>query len=112
MKKPILATLGIAGACAACCAIPIALPLISGLSVAGLVGFDWQQFTVSREFLAVAAGSTVAIVAGLAMWSARRRRAASACASSGSAPVALQTQTENACGCTGSSNSAPAGGTL
>ncbi|MFN9470607.1 hypothetical protein [Acidovorax sp.] len=41
MKKPLLATIGLAGACAACCAVPLLVPILSGLSVAGLAGLDW-----------------------------------------------------------------------
>src|SRR5690349_9639120 len=39
MKKPLLAAAGLAGACAACCAIPLAIPLLGGLSAAGLLGW-------------------------------------------------------------------------
>lgn len=110
MKKPILATVGVAGACAACCAIPILLPLASGLSVAGLVGFDWEQLGIGREMLAVAAGSLVAAGAGLGLWTVRRRRTASACASQ----TALQErqQPQSSCGCSGSTKTASAGSPL
>lgn len=105
MKKPILATVGIAGACAACCAIPIVVPLLSGLSVAGMLGIDWRQLPVGGELMAVAAGAAVALAAGLSIWTSRRRRSAAACAAS----VGKKDWPASSCGC---DKSAPAGGSL
>ncbi|MCA0212707.1 MAG: hypothetical protein Q8K31_04140 [Burkholderiaceae bacterium] len=93
MKKPILATFGVAGACAACCAIPIAIPLLSGLSVASLLSFEWAQTTLTSGTLAVAAGIATAIAAGVGLWVARRRQPALAC----SVPVDVKA---TSCGCT------------
>ena len=64
--KPLLALLGVGAACAACCAIPVALPLIGGLAVSGALGIiaGWQ--------LALGAGA-LAVIAGTA-WHLRRRR--------------------------------------
>ena len=92
MKKPVLATLGITGACAACCAFPLAIPLLSGLSAAGLVSLDWARLPLTATSVAVAAGAAVAAAVGLALWVARRRRPASAC----SVPVEGKS---SGCGC-------------
>ena len=83
MMKPLLALLGVGAACAACCAIPLALPLIGGLAVSGALGAiaGWQ--------LALGAG-VLAAIAGAA-WRLRRRPRA----------CALKPGPENttACGC-------------
>ena len=89
MKKPVLATLGVVGACAACCAIPLALPLLSGLSVAGLASIDWDWLNIGGEVAAVGAGLAAAALVGGGLWWHRKRRAtrcASAC-SCGSRPA-------------------------
>jgi hypothetical protein len=39
MKKTIYGALGLAGACAACCALPIAFPMLAGASLAGAAGW-------------------------------------------------------------------------
>ena len=44
MKKLGLAALGVAGACAACCAIPLAIPIIGTLSISGLSLLAIDQF--------------------------------------------------------------------
>lgn len=100
MKKPLLTTVGLAGACAACCAVPLLVPLVSGLSVAGLVGIDWERLAVSREYMAIVAGIAVAFAVGLRLWFVRRQRASSACA----ATVATHSgdvQPASSCGCGG-----------
>ena len=66
MKKPVLAALGITAACAACCAIPLALPLLAGIGAASLTLFEWTS-------LAVPAATGIAVFAGAAFWLARRR---------------------------------------
>lgn len=80
MKKPALATLGVVGACAACCAIPLAIPLMSGLSVAGLASIDWDCLTVGGEVAAVGAGLAATALVGGGTWWHRRRKAAKKCA--------------------------------
>jgi hypothetical protein len=64
--KPLLALLGVGAACAACCAIPLALPLIGGLAVSGALG------AIAGWPLALGAGALAAIAA--AAWHLRRRR--------------------------------------
>lgn len=100
MKKPLLATLGLAGACAACCAVPVLIPVISGLSVAGLAGLDWERLLASREYLASALGVAAALAVALGIWLARRRRIGRACTlgalSTNNGPLASR-----GCGCRG-----------
>lgn len=43
MKKPVLAVLGVAGACVACCTIPLAIPLFGGAAALGCHGLDTSQ---------------------------------------------------------------------
>lgn len=107
MKKPLLTTIGLAGACAACCAVPLLVPIISGLSVAGLVGLDWNRLAASQEYLAIVLGVAVALAVALGLWLARRRRTASACAPHGGEP-----QLASSCGCSGPSKSASNGRAL
>ena len=111
MKKPLLTTIGLAGACAACCAVPLLVPIMSGLSVAGLVGLDWNRLAVSQEYLAIVLGVAVALAVALGLWLARRRRATSTCAAP-SAPYGGELQPASSCGCSGSVKSASSGGTL
>lgn len=85
MKKPVLATMGVIGACAACCTIPLAVPLLSGLSVAGLASIDWESIHLGREAAAVGAGLAAATLVGGSLWWNRRRKAAMACAASAGA---------------------------
>ena len=94
MKKPALATLGVVGACAACCAIPLAIPFMSGLSVAGLASIDLECLTIGGEFAAIAAGLAAAGLVGAGMWWYRRRQAAARCA-----PPALAAPAGPGCGC-------------
>jgi len=77
MKRPLLATLGIAGACAACCAIPLALPLLAGFSAAGLTALDWRS--LSGWALPLIAGIGTMLLVGVVLWAVRRRRATSGC---------------------------------
>jgi high-affinity Fe2+/Pb2+ permease len=80
MKKPARAAMGVIGACAACCAIPLAIPLISGLSVAGLASIDWDCLSIGGEVAAVGAGLAAAGLVGGGIWWHRRRKAAAQCA--------------------------------
>ncbi|MES2936870.1 MAG: hypothetical protein V4864_04255 [Pseudomonadota bacterium] len=81
MKKPALAAMGLIGTCAACCTIPLALPLLGGLSAAGLASIDWSCLTVGGELAAAMAGVSAAglVIAGV-WWFRRRKAAAARCA--------------------------------
>ena len=78
VKKLLLASMGIAGACAACCAVPLLLPAIAGLSAAGLAGLGdglLRGWTATTALWMAAAGMGVA---ALAVWFARQRQRAAA----------------------------------
>ena len=111
MKKPLLTTIGLAGACAACCAVPLLVPILSGLSVAGLIGLDWRQMTSNPQYMAVVIGTTVALAVALGLWLVRRRRATRACAPA-TAPGNGDTPTASSCGCGGPAKSLTNGGAL
>ena len=92
MKKPILAAVGLAGACVACCSIPIALTLFSGLSAAGLTG--WLLSDVSGPMAATALA--VSVLGALWVWKARRAHAACA---TGNVPACSAEATGDSAGC-------------
>ena len=77
MKKVGLATLGVAGACAACCAIPLAIPIIGTLSISGLSLLAIDQFPLVPAGIAIAVTTSL----GAAVWAGdwymgqRRKRA-------------------------------------
>lgn len=73
MKKPVLAALGVAGACAACCAIPLAIPLLGGLSFAGLGWLGWETLASSPGPGLLLAGAAL-IAVSLVMAGVRFRR--------------------------------------
>lgn len=75
MKKSLLGLLGIGAACAACCAIPLALPLLAGF---GLAGFGAAGFAIPDfGWIAGIAAATVLLASGIYLW--RKRQAAPAC---------------------------------
>ena len=100
VKKSIWAALGLAGACVACCTVPLGLTLVGGLSVAGVAGW------LLDDGPGLATGATVAaLVVGVsaALWRTRRARteptdcaaaAAPACAAGPAGPAGM-------CGCAG-----------
>lgn len=84
MKKPLMATLGLAGACVACCTLPLALPLLGGTFVGGLAGlYGWSGGAVPT-LLAAALVGTAAV--GLALWRRQRSRRA-ACPATPAGPA-------------------------
>lgn len=99
MKKPLLTTIGLAGACAACCAVPLLVPIFSGLSVAGLAGLDWERLATSPAYLAAVMGITAALALALGLWLVRRRRATRVCATTAAAlaPAAEDGSPRRAC---------------
>lgn len=111
MKKPLLTTIGLAGACAACCTVPLLVPILSGLSVAGLVGLDWNRMATNTQYLAVVIGVAGALAVALGLWLVRRRRGTRACASA-AAPGSGESASASSCGCGGPAKSLSSGGAL
>lgn len=110
MKKKLLLTgLGLAGACAACCAVPLLVPVIAGLSVAALAVPGGLVFMPEFGGLAALAGIAGSAAAGAALWWARRRRAARACASAPRGAVNATPLAAPACGCSGACKAPTAG---
>ncbi len=77
MKKRALTTAGLAGACVACCALPLALPLVAGVSVTAGATAVWDCL---GEFAGVAVGSVAIALAGAGTWWYLRSRTPSRCA--------------------------------
>lgn len=78
MRKPVLTALGVAGACAACCAIPLAIPLLGGAAALGLTSWLAVNVPISLELLVLLVMASVAAVWwGTTAWA--RRKQASAC---------------------------------
>ena len=86
MKKPLLGLLGIGAACAACCAIPLALPLLAGFGLAGfsLAGLAAPAF----GWIAGLAAATALLASGIYLW--RKRQAA---------PASCSVDASAGCGC-------------
>jgi len=87
MNKPALATLGVVGACAVCCSIPLVIPVMTGLSVAGLVSVDGGFMSGGAQMLAVGAGLAVALLMSGGIWWHRRQTATRCGQTQGAATV-------------------------
>jgi hypothetical protein len=71
MKKPLAAVVGLTAACAACCAIPLAVPTI--LAVTGLASASLGAGSVGVAIVTAATS-----LFGVALWQRARRKAAAA----------------------------------
>jgi len=79
VKKPVLTALGVAGACVACCTIPLAIPLIGGTAAVGVASWLVATFKVSLDLIIlVAIAVFAAVVWGARAWVQRRRTKACA----------------------------------
>ncbi|NBW78563.1 MAG: hypothetical protein EBR27_06070 [Betaproteobacteria bacterium] len=98
-KKAGLATLGVVGACAACCAIPLAIPIIGTLSISGLSFLAIDQFLLGPAGIAIA----VAISLGAAVWAGAwylgQRRKRVSMAQNGNACAIPDSNGEGGCSC-------------
>lgn len=99
MKKPLLAMLGLAGACVACCTIPLAVPLIGGAAALGLTSWLGANSKLGMELLVLMA---IVACAGLAwgaiVWTRRSRK--KDCGTGGSSASACAVGTDaKSCGC-------------
>lgn len=100
VKKPIWAALGLAGACVACCTVPLGLTLVGGLSVAGVAGW------LLNDGSGLATGATVAaLVVGVsaALWRTRRARKETTDCTAAAAP-ACAAGPARTCGCAGATD--------
>lgn len=94
MKKPLLATLGVAGACAACCSIPLVLPLLGGTAVAALLAGWGLELGAALKVLI----SAVLVAAvGAVLWAKRSRKLD--CQNPGSSAAVACVPPPNGCGC-------------
>ena len=88
MNKPAMAIVGLMSACAACCAIPIAVPLLGGISVAALAWLTGHEVAVASAALVLAG-----LLAGAVRWRrALQRKSPSAAGPNGTAVASR-------CGC-------------
>jgi hypothetical protein len=103
VKKPLLATLGLAGACVACCTIPLAIPLFGGAAALGLTSWLGVNSKIGMELLV---GMTIVSIAGLAWgaiaWS-RRSRAKDCGTEASSGSACAVGPDDKGCGCAASS---------
>lgn len=94
MKKPLIAVLGVAGACAACCTIPLLLPLLGGTAVATLLaGWGLELGALLNLFIAAAVVAAVAAT----LWVKHMRKAR--CHNAGDSAPASCTLPPGGCGC-------------
>lgn len=116
MKKPLLGTIGVVGACAACCAIPLAVPLLGGASLAtAFAAVEWNLWRLGTELAIV----LLVVGTGLLAWTWRRRaaaRRAGACPGPQAAdgPACSVEAGSGACGCasSGDATRTPGAGAL
>lgn len=79
--RPLWVVLGLAGACAACCAVPIAALVMGGATLAA------AGVALSQRWDVIACGALLLIILGAGVLWMRPRRAAPSCSADG------------ACGC-------------
>lgn len=104
MKKVGLAALGVVGACAACCAIPLALPLIAGATASGLALLGLPQLQMGIADVALVAVTVGALVFGFGTWLIRRRRISGAKRTDGLACAINKPAGGTGCGCSQSAS--------
>lgn len=85
MKKAGLTALGVAGACAACCAIPLAIPIIGTLSISGLSLLAIDQFLLGPAGTAIAMAVSLGATVWASVWYVGQRRKRSVMVQSGAA---------------------------
>lgn len=76
--RPLWVILGLTGACAACCAVPIAALLMGGATLAA------AGVALSQSWDAIACGALMLIVLGAVVVGMRPKRAAASCSLDGS----------------------------
>ncbi|WP_146097274.1 hypothetical protein [Rhodoferax sp. TS-BS-61-7] len=99
MKKAGLTALGVAGACAACCAIPLAIPIMGALSVSGLSILAIDQFLLGPAGIAIAAAVSLVAAVWVGAWYVGQRRKRAAMAESGAACSVPDSSGAGGCAC-------------
>ncbi|RCW66077.1 hypothetical protein [Pseudorhodoferax soli] len=94
MKKPLFAALGVAGACAACCSIPLLLPLLGGTAVAALLAGWGLDVGIALNVLIAA---TLVAMVGAVVWLKRRPKAG--CENPSTSTQAACALPPGGCGC-------------
>lgn len=99
MKKPVLAALGVAGVCVACCTIPLAIPLLGGAAALGVTSWLVTTLGIRLDLLILLGIASIAVL----VWGARawiHRRRAKTCASEpSSASSCAVTAEAKGCSC-------------
>lgn len=99
MKKAGLTALGVAGACAACCAIPLAIPIIGTLSVSGLSLLAMDQLLLGPAGIAIALATSLGAIVWASVWYVGQRRKRAATAQSSGACSIPDNKGEDGCAC-------------
>lgn len=99
MKKIGLTALGVAGACAACCAIPLTIPMIGALSASGLSLLAIDQCFLEPTGAAVVLVISLAAAIWTGTWYARLRRKRAAMAQSRTACSVPSSNGDGGCSC-------------
>lgn len=99
MKKAGLTALGIAGACAACCAIPLAIPIIATLSVSGLSLLAVDQFFLGPAEIGIAVAASLGAAALAGVWYMGQIRKRAAMAPKGATCSIADNKGDGGCSC-------------
>ena len=99
MKKVGLTALGVAGACAACCAIPLAIPVIGALAISGVSFLAIDQFLMGPVGIAIAPATSAAAAVWTVAWFVRQRRKRATVAQNGAACSIPDSKGNGGCSC-------------
>lgn len=100
MKKIALATVGVAGACAACCAIPLAIPIMGTLSVSGLSLLAIDQFPLGPTGINIATAVSLGVIVWTGAWYVGERRKRAAIVQGAAACSIPDSKGDGGCSCT------------
>lgn len=99
MKKAGMTALGVAGACAACCAIPLAIPIIGTLSISGLSLLAIEQLLLGPVGVAIAVAASLGAAVWAGAWYVGQRRKPLAMAQHGAACAIPDSKGGGGCAC-------------
>ncbi|OGB14649.1 MAG: hypothetical protein A2W72_23500 [Burkholderiales bacterium RIFCSPLOWO2_12_67_14] len=94
-----MTALGVAGACVACCTIPLAMPLFGGAAVLGLTSWLGVHFQIGLEWLVLVVMASVAALVWGTMVLVRRRRARTCKSEPSSGSECAVSPGAEGCGC-------------